>query len=85
MPGLSAFQVVWRGAAHPLSFASATLRIEAGNEWVEWTSTIAFTPAPIRYPILGVAGCLEYFDVTFLGGDQQVVLQPNNLFSGIAS
>jgi hypothetical protein len=79
------FHVVWRGAAHPLWFARATLRLEAGIEWLQWTSTIAFSHAPIRYPILGIAGCIEYFDVTFLGSDQQVVLQPNRLFPGVTS
>jgi hypothetical protein len=79
------FQVVWRGVAHPLFFAPATLRLETGNDWAQWTSTVAFSPAPIRYPILGVAGCLEYFDVTFLGSDKQIVIQPNHSFPGITS
>jgi hypothetical protein len=43
---------------------------------------VAFSPASIRYPILGRGGCLQFLDATFYGLDQFVTLQPNSSYPG---
>jgi len=48
------------------------------RSWV----VIGFSPAPIRYPILGLAGCLQYFDARFRGEDRIIELEINRLFPG---
>jgi len=52
---------------------------DLGNA-LRWPATVAFTPAAMRYPLLGVAGCLEYMDAKFLGKDRAIELEPNDLF-----
>ena len=40
-------------------------------------------PLEIPYRILGNAGCLEFFDVTFRGADRLVELEPNGSYAGM--
>lgn len=75
--------VRWRGQAHSLRFGDVELELsdESGSIW-RWPATIGFSSAPIRYPILGIAGCLIYFDALFRGDDPMVELETNRAFVG---
>ena len=53
-----------------------TLVDDAGTV-LHWPATVAFTAANLRYPLLGIAGCLEYLDVKFLGMNRVLELEPN--------
>jgi len=70
----------WRGLQHLLRYGRVELELvdEAGAA-LRWPAIIAFTPVNIRYPLLGVAGCLEYVDAKFLGKERRVELEPNDL------
>jgi hypothetical protein len=76
----------WRGQLHALRFGKVELQIAAddGSVW-QWPAVIAFSPAPLRYPILGQAGCLQFFDARFLGADLAVELEANPTFPGTQS
>lgn len=82
--GEEEFRVRWRGTAYPLRFGVAQFELESLDEFCIWSATIGFSPAPIPYPILGQAGCLQYFDVTFRGADRVVDFEPNGTFPGEA-
>jgi hypothetical protein len=45
-----------------------------------WSAVGAFTTAPLRYPLLGICGCLEFLDATFRGTDHVIELQSNASF-----
>ena len=67
--------------SYELQFGRVDLRLE-GGEVYQWLAVIEFTSAAIRYPILGVAGFLEFFDVTLRGDARVVELAPNVNFPG---
>jgi hypothetical protein len=74
--------VRWRGQLHPLRFGDATLLLtDNGTIW-RWQAVVGFSPAPIRYPILGQAGCLQFLDARFLGADLAVELETNSSYPG---
>jgi hypothetical protein len=66
----------------PVRFAQLTLRLTDGIEFCEWTALVGFTSAPLRQPLLGFAGCLQFFDAAFRGAREEVELTPNALFAG---
>jgi hypothetical protein len=66
----------------PLRYAQVTLRMESQGERREWPAWIGFTPAPLRRPLLGFAGCLQFFTATFHGDREQVELDANALYPG---
>ena len=43
-----------------------------GHEFREWPAWVGFTPASFAYPILGFAGCLQFFTATFHGDLEEV-------------
>ena len=45
---------------------------------IKWRAIVAFTQASVRYPVLGICGCLEFFSARFLGDDRIVELEPND-------
>jgi hypothetical protein len=59
-----------------------TLRIATAQEQREWQAWVGFTSGKLRRPILGFAGCLQYFTSTFLGDREEVELSVNRLYSG---
>lgn len=75
----------WRGSLHPLRFADVELLLTDGVASCRWPAVVAFSPASLKYPILGNASCLEYFDVRFLGADLIVELEPNWKYPGSKS
>ena len=64
----------------PLRSAQVGLRITDGKERREWTGWVGFTPAPLPYPILGFAGCLQFFTATFHGDREEVELAVNRFY-----
>jgi hypothetical protein len=64
-------------------YAPVQLRITDGiRETYEWDAIAAFTPFPLVRNLLGFGGFLQFFDASFLGADEKVILTPNNLFAG---
>jgi hypothetical protein len=51
------------------------------SSW-RWPAVIGFSPAPLRYPLLGQRGCLQYIDARFLGADLMVELETNPSYPG---
>ena len=72
----------WRGQLHPLRFGDVELVLADDASVCRWAAVVAFSPATIRYPILGTSGCLQFFDVRFLGADRMAELDPNRSYSG---
>src|SRR5690348_5419657 len=63
-PGLA---VRWHGQLYPVRFAMVELKLtDYATHW-RWPARVGFTPAPLRYPILGQRGALQYFNAEFLG------------------
>jgi hypothetical protein len=63
-------------------FAEVMMRIADNYEQREWTAWVGFTAAPMRYPMLGFAGFLEYFTATLIGDREEVELTVNSLYPG---
>jgi hypothetical protein len=58
------------------------LRVASGLEKRQWQAWVGFTAAPLRHPILGFAGFLQFFDALFFGGLEVVELTVNGLYPG---
>ena len=70
-----------RGKPIRCRYTSAKLRITDGKqETYEWDAVVGFVAVPLRCPLLGHAGFLQYFDVTFQGADRAAILAPNASF-----
>jgi hypothetical protein len=65
-----------------LRYARVVLRIANGGERCEWPAWVAFTDAPLKRPLLGFAGFLQFFTATFHGDQEAVELTANGLFPG---
>jgi len=74
--------VRWRGQLHPLRFGDAILLVTDNSSVWRWPAVVGFSPAPIRYPILGQAGCLQFLNAHFLGADLAVELETNRDYPG---
>lgn len=79
----SGHRVRWRGQLHPLRFGDAELVLTDNIVVWRWSAVVGFSPAPLRYPILGQAGCLQFIDVNFLGADRIVEMEINRTFAGV--
>lgn len=66
----------------PVRYARVKLRLTDGREFREWPAWVGFTPVSFVYPILGFAGCLQFFIATFHGDLEQVELTVNRLYPG---
>ena len=66
------------GATQPsaLLYVPVILELSDGNETCRWRATVAFTPASMRLPLLGIAGGLEYFRTTLVYARREVILEP---------
>jgi len=78
-------RVRWRGQAHPLRFGDVQLELAAGGSVWRWPAVVAFSPAPLAYPLLGNCGCLQFFDARFRGADLMVDLETNSAYPGTTS
>jgi hypothetical protein len=72
--------VRWRGRRYALAFGDVQLELIGDAEIWRWPAVIGFSDAPIRYPLLGIAGCLQFFNATFLGEERLVELQRNQSY-----
>ena len=71
----------WRGQGYPLRYGHVTLELaDEDGSVATWPTIAAFTAAPIRYPLLGISGCLDFFDATFRGDRRVLELQTNRSF-----
>jgi hypothetical protein len=70
------------GAVQMVRFAQVTLRLADNFERREWLAWVGFTSARMRHPMLGFAGFLQYFTVTFHGEHEEVELTVNGLYPG---
>ncbi len=70
--------VRWRGQAHSLRFGDVELELadDKGEVW-RWPAVVSRSAAPMRYPILGTCGCLQFFDAQFRGEDRIVKIEAN--------
>ena len=75
----------WRGQLYELRFGDVELQRTDDATTDRWPATVGFSDAPIPYRILGYAGCLQYFDVTFCGDDRIVELDSNRSYPGTAT
>jgi hypothetical protein len=78
----SVANVATAGGAVPVYYAPVMLRLTDGLEMREWPAVVAFTPARLVYPMLGFAGCLQFFDANFRGAVEVVELTTNALYPG---
>ena len=78
----SGHRVRWRGQLYPLRFGDVELLLSDNAFAWRWPAVVAFSPAPIRYPILGQGGCLQFMDAYFLGADLVVELETNPSYPG---
>jgi hypothetical protein len=71
------------GMAHvSVRYAEVTFRLATQQERREWKAWAGFTAAKLAYPLLGFAGFLQFFNVDFRGGLEEVELTVNNLYPG---
>jgi hypothetical protein len=75
----------WRGQAFPLRFADVTFELSDHFQVWQWSAVAGFSQAPLRYPILGLCGCLQFFDARFLGASRLVELETNRSYPGTSA
>jgi hypothetical protein len=75
----------WRGQSYQLRFGNLVLQLDDGAQFIKWTAVVGFSSAPIKYPILGINGCLQFFGARFVGDRQVLELETNSIFCGTVS
>ena len=65
-----------------LRFAQVKLRLATASEQREWPAMVAFTAAPLRFPLLGYAGVMQFFCAHFHADREEVELTVNSLYRG---
>jgi hypothetical protein len=70
------------GGAALLRYAEVVLRLSDGREHREWITRVGFTSAPLRNPLFGFAGFLQFFTACFHGDREEVELAINGLYQG---
>ena len=63
-------------------YAAVELRLTDGQEFRRWPAWVAFTAAHLKHPLLGFAGCLQFFGAFFRGDREEVELAVNALYPG---
>jgi hypothetical protein len=76
------FGLRWRGQGYPLRFGDVALELYDGLLLWRWSAVVGFSSAPLRYPVLGLCGCLQFFDARFLWEPQIVELETNRFYPG---
>lgn len=69
-------------AVMPIRFAQASLRISDGVETREWSAWVGFVSIPLKHPIMGFAGALQFFDLHLRGALEEFELAVNALYPG---
>ena len=75
-------RVRWRGQIHPLRFGDVELLLTDNVSTWRWPAVVGFSPAALRYPLLGQSGCLQFIDARFFGADFIVELDINRTYPG---
>ncbi len=70
------------GAPLPVRYAAVELRLTDGREFRRWPALVGFTAARLKQPLLGFAGCLQFFGAHFRGDREEVELETNTLYPG---
>ena len=70
------------GTPASLRYAQIDLRLTDGQEVREWKAWVGFTQAKFKYPMLGFAGCLQFFDTLIRGALEEAELTVNSLYPG---
>jgi hypothetical protein len=65
-----------------LQYAEVTLRLSDGKEFREWRGWVGFTTTQLARPLLGFAGCLEYFTAVFQGDREELEMTVNSSYPG---
>jgi hypothetical protein len=60
-----------------------TLRITDGSEFREWQAWVGFTSVRLHRPLLGFAGCLQYFSAHFHGDREELEMTVNSRYPGM--
>lgn len=63
----------------PVVYGRATLEVGRGKERFRWKTTVGIVDQPWQEAILGRRGFLQFFDVTFRGGKQEIILKRNRV------
>jgi hypothetical protein len=67
---------------YPVRYAEVPLRITDNLERREWRAWVGFTAAPLRRPLLGIVGFLQFYTATFHGDREELELTVNTLYPG---
>jgi len=65
-----------------IHLAEVILKITDGREIREWPARDGFTSTPLKSPLLGFAGFLQYFSANFQGDQEVLELTVNSLYPG---
>ena len=80
---LTGHGVRWRGQRFPLRFADVDIElVDEDGAGLRWPAVVGFTRASVKYPLLGIAGFLEFLNVRFLGEARSIELEPADNFPG---
>lgn len=63
-------------------YAAVELRLTDGREMRRWPAWVGFTAARLNQPLLGFAGCLQFFGALFRGDREEAELEVNALYPG---
>jgi len=63
-------------------YAQVTLCLFDQHQRYEWLGWVGFTAARLNRPLLGFAGCLQFFTTTFHGDLEVAELAVNRLYPG---
>ena len=61
-------------------YAAVELHLTDGKEFRRWPAWVGFTAARLKQPLLGFAGCLQFFGAYFHGDREEVELDVNALY-----
>jgi hypothetical protein len=78
-------QLRWRGQAYSMRYGQVQLQLTDGVSLLTLPTVVAFSTAPMAYPVLGHSGCLQFFDASFLGAAPELLLQVNAYFPGVVT
>jgi hypothetical protein len=78
----STTRLIWRGQPYAMQFADVDFELMGSGSGFQWNTAVGFASAPLPYILLGIRGCLQFFDATFCGKDLAVELTINRSFSG---
>jgi hypothetical protein len=65
-----------------LRYAEVIMRLAGNRERREWKAWVGFTATPLKRPLLGFAGFLQFFSAHFYGDREELELDVNSLYPG---